>query len=249
MRLQNKVGIITGGGTGIGAGIALMFAKEGAQVIICGRRKEPLEKTVDEIKKSGGEAIYCITDVSSQKQIQEMVETTITKFGAIDILVNNAGVYIPDDVTSTSEDEWDRVMDVDAKGVYLVSKAVLPGMIKNGEGKIINIASIAGLFGFEKSAAYCAAKGAVVNLTREMALDYSSKGICVNAIAPGVIDTDMTKPFLENEQAKQGFLNKTPVGRVGTPEDIAYGAVYLASDESDFVVGQTLVIDGGWTIS
>lgn len=249
MRLQHKVALITGGGTGIGAEIARMFAVEGAQVVICGRREKPLKDVVDEIDQSGGEAIYCITDVSSQNQIQEMLRTAKLKFGPIDVLVNNAGIYIPDDVTSTSEEEWDRVMDIDAKGVYLMSKAVLPDMIKNGNGKIINIASIAGLFGFEKSAAYCAAKGAVVNLTREMALDYAPKGICVNAIAPGVIDTDMTKPFLENEQAKQGFLSKTPVGRVGTPQDIANAAVYLASEESNFVVGQTLVVDGGWTIS
>ncbi len=249
MRLQNKVALITGGGTGIGAGIAHMFAREGAQVVVCGRREDPLKKVVDEIDQNGGEAIYCIADISSQEQIQEMIETVTMKFGTIDILVNNAGVFIPDDVTSTSEQEWDRVMDTDAKGVYLMSKAVLPDMIKKGAGKIVNIASIAGLIGFEKSAAYCAAKGAVVNLTREMALDYAPKGICVNAIAPGVIDTDMTKAFLSNEQAKQGFLSKTPVGRVGTPEDIAYGAVYLASDESNFVAGQTLVIDGGWTIS
>ncbi|OGK19767.1 hypothetical protein A3D80_03405 [Candidatus Roizmanbacteria bacterium RIFCSPHIGHO2_02_FULL_40_13b] len=249
MRLQHKVALITGGGTGIGAEIARMFAREGAQVVVCGRREKPLKEVVDEIDRSGGEAMYCMTDVSSQKQIQEMLSTVRLKFGSIDILVNNAGVYIPDDVTSTSEEEWDKVMDIDAKGVYLMSKAVLPDMIKNGKGKIINIASIAGLFGFEKSAAYCAAKGAVVNLTREMALDYAPKGICVNAIAPGIIDTDMTKPFLENEQAKQGFLSKTPVGRVGIPADIAYGAVYLASDESSFVAGQTLVIDGGWTIA
>ena len=249
MRLQNKVALITGGGTGIGAGIAHMFAREGAQVVVCGRREDPLKKVVDEIDQSGGEAIYCVADISSQEQIREMIETVTMKFGSIDILVNNAGVFIPDDVTSTSEQEWDRVMDTDAKGVYLMSKAVLPDMIKKGTGKIVNIASIAGLIGFEKSAAYCAAKGAVVNLTREMALDYAPKGICVNAIAPGVIDTDMTKAFLSNEQAKQGFLSKTPVGRVGTPEDIAHGAVYLASDESNFVVGQTLVIDGGWTIS
>lgn len=249
MRLENKVALITGGGSGIGAGIARMFAREGAQVVICGRREEPLKQVVDEIDQTGGEAVYCVADISSQQQIQQLMQTIKLKFGTIDILVNNAGVYIPDDVTSTSEEEWDRVMDVDAKGVYLMSKAVLPDMITNGKGKIINIASIAGLIGFEKSAAYCAAKGAVVNLTREMALDYAPKGICVNAIAPGVIDTDMTKALLDNEQAKQQFLNKTPVGRVGTPEDIAHGAVYLASDESDFVVGQTLVIDGGWTIS
>lgn len=249
MRLKNKVALITGGGTGIGAGIARMFAQEGAQVVVCGRREEPLKHVVHDIDQAGGEAIYCLADVSSQKQIQEMMSIIGMKYGVVDILVNNAGVYIPDDVTSTSEEEWDQVMDIDAKGVYLMSKAVLPDMIKKGKGKILNIASIAGLFGFEKSAAYCAAKGAVVNLTREMALDYAPKGICVNAVAPGVIDTDMTKPFLQDDTTKDGFLRKTPVGRVGTPEDIAYGAVYLASDESDFIVGQTLVIDGGWTIS
>ncbi len=249
MRLEHKVALITGGGTGIGAGIAKMFAREGAQVVICGRNEDSLKKTASEIDQDGGEIMHCIADVSSQKSIQDMMNTVMLKFGPVDILVNNAGVYIPDDVTSTSEEEWDTVMDIDAKGVYLMAKAVLPDMIKKGKGKIINIASIAGLFGFEKSAAYCAAKGAVVNLTREMALDYAPKGICVNAIAPGVIDTDMTKPFLDNEQAKQGFLSKTPVGRVGTPEDIAHGAVYLASDESDFVVGHIVTIDGGWTIS
>jgi NAD(P)-dependent dehydrogenase (short-subunit alcohol dehydrogenase family) len=249
MRLKNKIALITGGGTGIGAGIARKFAHEGAQVVICGRREAQLKETADAIDHDGGEILYCIADVSSQKDIQEMMQTIELKFGIVDILVNNAGVYIPDDVTSTSEEEWDRVMDIDAKGVYLMSKAVLPKMLTKGKGKIINIASIAGLIGFEKSAAYCAAKGAVVNLTREMALDYAPKGICVNSIAPGVIDTDMTKAFLDNEQAKHVFLSKTPVGRVGTPEDIAHGAVYLASDESDFVVGQTLVIDGGWTIS
>lgn len=249
MRLKHKVAVITGGGSGIGAGIAKMFAHEGAQVVVCGRREEQLQQVVNEIDQSGGEAIYCIADVSVQSQVQEMIQTTIMKFGTIDILVNNAGVFIADDIMSTSEKEWDTVMNIDAKGVYITSKAVLPTMVKNGTGKIINIASIAGLFGFQKAAAYCAAKGAVVNLTREMALDYAPKGIYVNAIAPGIIDTDMTKAFLSDAQTKQGFMSKTPVGRVGTPNDIAYAAVFLASSESDFIAGQILVVDGGWTIS
>lgn len=248
MRLKNKVAIITGGGTGIGNGIALLFAKEGAYVVVCGRRKEPLEQTVKTIRDQGGEAIYCIVDVSSYSQIQEMVKTTLMKWGQIDILVNNAGVYIPHDIASMSEEEWDTVMNIDAKGVFLTSKAVLPHMFKQQKGKIINIASIAGLFGFEQSAAYCAAKGAIVNLTKEMALDYAPKGINVNAIAPGIIESEMTKPMLTNAEAKNGFIEKTPVGRIGIPEDIAYAVVYLASDESDFVAGQTLIIDGGWTI-
>lgn len=248
MRLKNKVAIVTGGGTGIGHAIAILFGKEGAYVVICGRRKEPLEVTVRQIEDAGGEAIYCIADVSSAEQIKDVVETTLMKWGQIDILVNNAGAYIADDVSSMDETEWDKVMNVDAKGVFLMSKAVLPHMLKNEKGKIINIASIAGLFGFEKSAAYCAAKGAVVNLTREMALDYAPKGIRVNAIAPGIIESDMTKPFLSNEQDKKAFLDKIPSGRIGIPEDIAFAAVYLASDESDYIVGQILVVDGGWTI-
>lgn len=249
MRLRNKVAIITGGGTGIGQGIAYMFAKEGAYVSVCGRRKDPLEETVRYIVENGEEAIYCIGDVRSSKEIDDIVEIVLMKWGQIDILVNNAGVYIPHDIVSMTEEEWDKVMSIDVKGVFLMSKAVLPHMLKQDKGKIINIASIAGLFGFEKSAAYCAAKGAIINLTREMALDYAPYGINVNAIAPGVIESDMTRALLSDEQAKKDLLGKIPVDRIGTPQDIAYAATYLASDESEYVVGQTLIIDGGWTIS
>lgn len=248
MRLNDKVAVVTGGGTGIGRGIALKFAQEGARVVVCGRRKEPLEEVVSTITQNGGQAIYFIVDVSLYAQIMTMVEAVLAKWSRIDILVNNAGIYVAHDAATLSEEEWNSVINIDAKGVFLASKAVLPGMIQQGKGKIINIASIAGLFGFEQSAAYCAAKGAVVNLTREMALDYSQKGICVNAIAPGVIESDMTKPFLSSEEGKKGFLSKIPVGRIGTPDDIAFAAVYLASDESDYVVGQSLVVDGGWTV-
>lgn len=248
MRLQDKVAIITGGGTGIGQGIAVLFAKEGASVVVCGRRPEPLNETVQAIKQAGGNAIAIPTDVSLFEQVQKTVQQVVTQFGKIDILVNNAGVYLPHDALSASEGEWNTVMSIDLKGVWISAKAVLPQMIKAGSGKIVNIASIAGLIGFEQSAAYCAAKGAVVNLTREMALDYAPKGINVNAIAPGVIESDMTKPFLFDEASKKSFLDKTPVGRIGKPEDIGYATVYLASNESDFVVGHTLVVDGGWTI-
>lgn len=248
MRLQGKVAIVTGGGTGIGQGIAVLFAKEGASIVVFGRRPEPLNETVQLIKQKGGKAIAIPTDVSLFEQVQKAVQQVVTQFGKIDILVNNAGVYLPHDALSASEEEWNTVISIDLKGVWTCAKAVLPQMLKAGSGKIVNIASIAGLIGFEQSAAYCAAKGAVVNLTREMALDYAPKGINVNAIAPGVIESDMTKPFLSEEASKKSFLDKTPIGRIGKPEDIGYAAVYLASNESDFVVGHTLVVDGGWTI-
>lgn len=248
MRLEGKTAIITGGGTGIGRGIALLFAKEGANVVITGRRKEPLDQTASQIKNAGGNALAIQVDVSKTKEVTQMIEKTTQAYKRVDILVNNAGVYLPHDALGVSEEEWSTVMSIDLKGVWLCSKAVLPSMLGQKKGKIVNIASIAGLIGFEQSAAYCAAKGAVVNLTREMALDFASKGININAIAPGLIDTDMTKPFLSDEAAKKAFLEKTPVGRVGQPEDIACAALYLASSESDFVVGQTLVVDGGWTI-
>jgi NAD(P)-dependent dehydrogenase (short-subunit alcohol dehydrogenase family) len=248
MRLQQKTAVITGGGTGIGKGIALLFAKEGAQVVVSGRRKEPLEETVLEIETAGGKALAISTDVSQMTQVQQLVEQTVQTFGAVDILVNNAGVYIAHDTLEMTDEEWNMVMSVDLKGVWHAAQAVIPQMLKQGKGKIINISSIAGLIGFEQSAAYCAAKGAVVNLTREMALDYAPKKIYVNGIAPGLIDTDMTKFVLTDAATKKTFLDKTPVGRIGLPQDIAYAAVYLASDESDFMVGQTMVVDGGWTI-
>lgn len=248
MRLQNKVAFITGGGTGIGQGIASMFAKEGAFVSVCGRRKEPLQKTVKHIINAGGEAIYCIADVSSEEQIQKSVYATLTQWGHIDILVNNAGVVLSGDSVSTSEENFNTVMNINVKGVFLAAKAVLPHMLEQKNGKIINIASIAGIVGFAGSTAYCASKGAIVNLTREMALDYAANGICINAIAPGIIESDMTKPFLSNETIKQSFMHNIPTKRIGMPEDIAYTAVYLASEESNYVIGQTLVVDGGWTI-
>lgn len=248
MRLQDKVAIITGGGTGIGQAIALQFVQEGATVVICGRREEPLQKTVQLILEKGGKALSVVTDISSATQIADMVDKSLMTFHHIDILVNNAGIYLPHEVTATTEDEWDKVMQIDLKGVFLASKAVIPVMIKQKSGKIITTASIAGLSGFAQSAAYCAAKGAVVNLTRQMALDYAPRGICINAIAPGVIASDMTQSFLSDEQVKQAFLEKIPVGRVGIPQDIAHAAVYLASEESSYMVGQTLVVDGGWTI-
>jgi len=248
MRLKDKVAIITGGGSGIGRGIALEFSNQGAKVVIAGRRIEPLNEVVSQIEKNGAEALSISCDVSNSTSVKQMVDDVIAKFGQIDILCNNAGIAMSGDTVNTTEKDWEILLSVDLKGVFLCSKFVLPHMLEKGRGKIINIASIAGLVGFGQSAAYAAAKGAVVNLTRQMASDYSAKGICVNAIAPGFIETDMTKDYLASEEFKKGILAKTPIGRIGKPKDIASGALYLASDESDFVTGEMLVIDGGYTI-
>ncbi len=248
MRLKNKVAIITGGGTGIGRGIALEFAKQGACVAICGRHKEQLDDVAHEITLNGGSSIGYVADVSSEEQIKDMVDSVISHFGTVDILINNAGIYLPHEVLYTSENEWDATFCIDIKGIFLTSKKILSEMIKHEYGKIVNIASIAGVVGFEKSAAYCAAKGAVMSLTRQMALDYAREKITINAIAPGVIFTNMTKDSLSSKEATDAILRKIPIGRIGTSQDIANAALFLASNESSYITGQTLVVDGGWTI-
>lgn len=250
-RLEGKVAIITGASSGIGRAIALRFAEEGAKIVNADIIEEPREggkPTHEVIKENGGKAIFLKTDVSDPDSVKTMANKTIEKYGGIDILVNNAGVYLQDSIHETSEEEWDKLMSVDLKGVFLCSKYVINHMLEEKtKGKVINISSIAGLVGFGKSAAYCAAKGGVAELTREMALDYASKGININAINPGVIKTQMTKAMREDPNMKKFLQSNTPSSRLGKPEDIANAALFLASEESDFVVGHNLVVDGGWT--
>ena len=245
-RLKDKVAIVTGAGSGIGRSIAQTFTKEGAKVVVADYNEETAKETVEMITKVGGQAVVSKTDVSSAEQVQAMVKLAVDTYGSLDILVNNAGVALMADLASTTDEIWQRTIDVDLKGVFLGTKYVVPEMEKRGKGKIINTASIAGLVGFQGITAYCAAKGGVVNMTKELALDLAPKKINVNAIAPGVIKTNMTADLLKDEKMAQGLLTQTPIGRFGEPEDIAWAALYLASDESDFVTGHTLVVDGGW---
>lgn len=251
MRLEDKVAIITGASSGIGRAIALKFADEGAKVVNADVREKPREggiPTHKKISQEGGEAMFVKTDVSSSNSVKELVDETVEKFGKIDTLVNNAGIYIQESIHETKENDWDKLMSVDLKGVYLCSKYVIEQMLENEiEGSVVNISSIAGLVGWGKSAAYCAAKGGVTELTREMALDYAPKKININAICPGVIKTQMTRAFRENPQMKKFMEQNTPYPRLGKPEDIANAAVFLASEESNFVNGVNLEVDGGWT--
>ncbi|GIW64384.1 MAG: beta-ketoacyl-ACP reductase [Patescibacteria group bacterium] len=247
MKLQNKVAIITGAGSGIGKSTALIFAKEGAKVVVANRREDKGQNTVDEIKKQGGEAMFIKTDVSNWDDVSNMVERVVQSYGEVDILVNNAGVLRMGPLTEVNEDDWNYVLNINLKGVFYTMKKIIPLMIKQGKGKIINIASIAGLVGFEQIGPYCASKGGVIALTREAALEYAKNKININCIAPGVIRTEMTG-MLEDEQTNSYYRLQTPYPRLGEGEDIGYAALYLASDESDFMTGQVMVVDGGWTI-
>jgi len=248
MRLQNKIAIITGAGSGIGRGTALAFVREGAKVVVADWSEEGGKETVELIDKEGGEAVFIKTDVSKAVDVEAMVKICIDKFGRIDILVNNAGIVKFGLLHETPEEDWDAVLDVNLKSIFLASKKVIPEMLKQGQGKIVNVASIAGLVGFDQIGPYCASKGGIIALTREMALEYAKNKINVNSIAPGVIKTAMTKDMLNDPAQKQEFETQTPYPRLGEPEDIAQAAVYLASNESDFVTGHTLVVDGGWTV-
>jgi NAD(P)-dependent dehydrogenase (short-subunit alcohol dehydrogenase family) len=248
-KIAGKVALITGAASGIGRATALLFAREGAELVLADVNADAGQRVVDQITKSGGRAFFEGIDVTRAADCQRLVERAIREFGRIDILFNNAGIIRRATVLDLSEDDWDRVMAVNVKSIYLLSREVIPHMQKAGGGTIINTASGWGLTGGAKAAVYCASKGAVVLLTKAMAVDHGSQKIRVNCICPGDTDTGMLR-----EEARQlgeensRFLAEAaqrPLGRVGTPEEIAQAALYLASDASSFVTGTALVIDGG----
>ncbi|MFB6215682.1 MAG: SDR family NAD(P)-dependent oxidoreductase [Candidatus Aenigmatarchaeota archaeon] len=251
MNFNGHTAIVTGAACGIGRAIALKLGREGANVVVGDLDPDPeLEEnpTHEKIQQEGGDAIFVETDVSDEKSVQELVYTAAEEFGKIDVLVNNAGIYHPASVTDESLEDWSSLLEVNLTGYFLCSKHVLEHMLEeNIEGDIVNIGSIAGLVGYGESAAYCAAKGGVVELTREMALDYGSEGINVNAVDPGVIKTAMTKDLREDKETRQFMEQNTVSPRLGEPEDIANAVAFLASNESDFIMGENLVVDGGWT--
>ena len=247
MRLENKVALISGGARGMGAVEAMLFAKEGAKVVIGDMLEDEGRKTEAEFNEAGGECVFVSLDVSDESAWEKAVDEAVSRFGKLDILVNNAGIYRAHNVEETSSEEWDQIMDINAKGVFLGTKAAIPELKKNGGGSIVNISSVAGLVGNHISSAYTASKGAVRLFTKSTAIQYASDGIRANSVHPGTIETPMTAALLATPEYRQDRMDRTPIGRLGTPEDVAYGVLYLASDEASFVTGAELVIDGGRT--
>lgn len=249
MRFDNKVALVTGGTSGIGEATAALLAREGAKVAITGRNQERGRAVVRRIADSGGQAIFLPTDVRSQAGCLHAVEKTISRFHRLDILFNNAGVFYPHTVVDCSEQEWDLQIDTNLKGVFLMAKAVLPHMIAQGSGVIINNSSGWGLAGGDSAVAYCASKGGVVLLTKAMAIDHGPQGVRVNCICPGDTDTPMLPQDarlrgLPWETYREGCA-KRPLGRIGTSEEMAEAALFLACEDSSFTTGAALVVDGG----
>jgi cyclopentanol dehydrogenase len=252
-RLEGKVALISGGARGQGAVEARMFAQEGAKVVIGDILDAEGEQVEAEINEGGGECVYVRLDVTSETDWQQAVDTAASRFGKLDVLVNNAGIGSPRGpdgqrvlIENLTEDQWDRTLDVNAKGVFLGTKAAISEMRKAGGGSIINISSVAGLVGGTTSA-YGASKGAVRLFTKATAIQYAREGIRANSVHPGVIITAMTESMLADEEGRETNLARHPIGRLGVPEDVAYGVLFLASDESSFMTGSELVIDGGLT--
>ncbi len=247
MRLKHKVAIITGAASGIGKATAKLFAEHGAKVVVADIDTVGGEQTVSDIQAVGNVAIFVKTDVTDKGATQNVVAQTVDTYGKLDILFNNAGIAMRLPVAELPEDDWHRCLDVNLNGVFLCAKAAIPVMQRNGGGSIINMSSIYGIVGADVRAAYVASKGAVTNLTRGMALDYAQDNIRVNCICPGFVETPLVAGVIKTPDEYQKLADKHPMRRLGQPIEIAYGALYLASDESAFVTGIALPIDGGYT--
>jgi cyclopentanol dehydrogenase len=247
-RLAGKVALISGGARGQGATETRLFVREGAAVVFGDVLDDAGKKVETEVRASGGQATYVHLNVTSEVDWRAAVATAVQTYGKLNVLVNNAGILFRSKIEDTTEADWDRIMAVNVKGVFLGTKCALPAMRQAGGGSIINISSTAGLVGSPgETAAYTATKGAVRLFTKATAIQHAKENIRCNSVHPGPIATDMIKDTLENKAAWEARLRRLPMGRVGTPEEVAYGVLYLASDESSYVTGSELVIDGGTT--
>jgi len=250
MRLANKVALVTGAASGIGRAIAVRLAQEGAQVTVVDLNAAGGEETVAQIRATGGEALFVHADVADEADVQRAIDATVETFGGLHVLVNNAAWMAGfQTATETSVEEWDRALAVDLKGPFLFCKYALPHLVAAGGGAVVNIASVGGLVGFAGYAAYCSAKGGLIQLTRSVAIDYGPQGVRANAICPGYIDTPGVAEATADQEALRPVLaNYTVLGRLGRPEEVAAAALFLASDEASYVTGTTLCVDGGWTV-
>ena len=254
-RLQGKVAVVTGANSGIGRATARLFAREGGKVV-CGDVQETISPRIDQlIERDGGEAIFTRADVTVQADCDRMIATALERFGDLHILFNNAGGGIRKMIHEHTDDEWNFILNLNLNSIFHGARAAIPHFLRMGRGNIVSTASTFGLLASERYPAYCATKAAIINLTRQMALDYGPKGIRVNCVCPGSVETQRfrgypptpTGEFTDEQRARMANLNKALL-RIGRPEEIAYGVLFLASDESSFVTGHALVIDGGQTI-
>jgi NAD(P)-dependent dehydrogenase (short-subunit alcohol dehydrogenase family) len=251
MKLKDKVAMVTGAGSGIGKGIATVFFREGAKVVLADRDEKAGKKTAEEIRRSGGDALFVKCDVSEEEQVKAMIQTTVAKYGRINVLVNNAGIGVYKSVLDTTSEEWDRCLAVNLKGVFLCSKYAIPHIKAAGGGAIVSIASVHSYQNVGGTAPYAASKAGVVALTRVMAIDYGRDKIRVNAICPGWIDTPLTQGIFADaadpQKAKHEVERRQILGRLGTPEEVGEAAAFLASDEASYITGASLMVDNGMT--
>ena len=248
-RLRGKVAIVTGGGTGIGRAIALAFGREGAKVAVLGRRPQALAKVVEELARNGAEGQAVLCDISRSGDTVKAVGEVERAFGRLDVLVNNAGTLSVSTIETISEQDWDRVIETNLKGPFLMSRAALPAFRRAGGGAIVNIGSVLGLIAMKDRAAYCASKGGLTLLTKAIALDHAHENIRANCICPAIVDTELVKGLFndspEGQKARAARVATLPAGRFGKPEDVAEMAVFLASDESAWITGTAMPVDGG----
>lgn len=249
-RLTGKVALITGAGEGMGRASALLFAREGARVGLLDLDPDRAGATSEAIRQEGGEALPVVADVSVGDEVRDAVRAVVETFGALHVLYNNAGVWLPGDgpVTELDEDAWARTIAVNLTGVFLCCRHGIPELVRAGGGSVINTSSPVAVRPEPVYDAYTASKGGVVSLTRSIAQSYARFGVRANVLMPGNIETAMTRPSLEDPRYREHFLHTTPLGRIGRPEDVAYAALYLASDESSFVTGSVQWVDGGWLL-